>query len=193
MIVLALLGACGGQSPAGPTQAPAVNLDGVAFREDGLLAPCEVLRAAGVEELLMRPLDEKPVLAPGFCLLQVKRGERFEPQTSAALELVAREQDAPTNLEEYVEQYGEGLTMAGCKPEDVKVLPGLGDYSIWFAHKYPPDTTTITLSAFWGPRYFLSLEIHRVDREVAFAWAKEVATQVIERVAGGGRGQLRGH
>ena len=96
-------------------------------------------------------------------------------------------------MDEYVEQYGEGLTMAGCKPEDVQVLPALGDFSIWFAHKYPPGTTTITLSSFWGSRYFLSLEIHRVDRDIAFAWAKEVATQVIQRVAAGAGEQSRGN
>lgn len=182
LIALALLGACGEKSPTGPKQPPTVNLDGVAFHEDSLPDPCEVLRAAGAKELLVRPLDGRPILAPGFCLLQVDREGRDEPQTSAALELLVREQPVPTNMDEYVEQFGEGLNIAGCKPEDVQTIPGLGDFSIWFPHKYPPDTNTITLTSFWGGRNFLSLEIHRIDRKIALAWAKDVAAQVIQRV-----------
>lgn len=180
-----LLVACG----AGPERAPVVDLNAVAFPLNGLPDPCEVLRASGVESLLVRPLDEEPIRAPGFCLLQVARGERFELQTSAALELAIREEPAPTDMDGYVEQFGEGLTMAGCTRDDVEQLPGLGDFSIWFAHEYPPETTTITLSSFWGDGRFLSLEIHRIDREIALAWAKDVAAGVIERVAAADEGQ----
>jgi len=188
LIAFVALVACGPRPPSGAEHPPEVDLGSVAFPESGLPDPCEILRAARVDELLVRPLDEHPTLAPGFCMMEVARGERFELQTSAALELTAREQPMPTNMEEYLLLDGEGVHIAGSKPDDVTQLEGLGDFSIWFPHKYPPETTTITLSSFFGDGYFLSIEVHRVDREVAFAWARDVAAQVIERVAPATRG-----
>lgn len=190
--LLGLLLACGQQEPApssspepGLTEAPEVDLGGVRFPEQGLPDPCEILRAAGAEQLLVKPLEKQPMRFEDLCLVQVDRHGAPVPQTSAALELATRDRPQPASLADYFVDFGEGPIMAGATREDVEALPGLGDFAVWFPHA----DGSLTLSAFWGGKYFLSLEVHGVDRQVAFAWSKAIAEQVIERMRSGGGGR----
>lgn len=182
--------ACGQAEPAQPeasalTEAPEVDLAGMSFPSQGLPDPCEVLRAAGARELLARPLEKEPMRFEALCLVQVDRRGAPVPQTSAALELTTRDRPQPATLEDYFVDFGEGPILAGSTRDDVEAIEGLGDFAAWFPHK----DGSITLSAFWGGNYFLSLEIHGVDTQIAYDWSKAVAEQLIRRVTTGGNGQ----
>jgi hypothetical protein len=166
--------------PVRPTALPEIALDAVSFPDDGLPDPCEILHAAGAKELLVRPVADEPMRFERMCLIEVERGRRPEPQVSAALELATRDGPQPANLEEYVVDYGEGPILAGVTRGALERVPELGEFAVWFPHA----DGSLTLSAFWGGSYFLSVEVHGVDREIAFAWSKELAARVIERVRG---------
>lgn len=164
--------------PTQPTAVPEIALDDVRFPDEGLPDPCEILRAAGTKELLVRPLAPEPLRFERLCLIEVDRGRRPEPQVSAALELATRDSPQPASLEEYIVDYGEGPILAGATRDDLEVIPDLGDFAVWFPH----EDGSLTLSAFWDGRYFLSVEVHGVDRKIAFDWSKELAAEVIQRL-----------